>query len=1847
MANFTAYSDQRMSVLYLTRFLLFAFVLLVFQSVRGQALFNPGGGSYVNLGDLDVTGNQITVEALVMSVGPSVNIVSKHTNPGNVNYLLRPGGVEITTTNGYIAAPANFSPSPNECYHVAFTYNGSTLNYYVNGCLASTVAHSGNLVTNDLATAIGNQSACQCEAWNGYIDEVRIWNVARAEADIQANMFDLPNPTTQTGLLAYYKFDGDYTNAQGNATWNGTPVGTPQLLQNTTCDNADFTHSASAVATDVTCPGGSNGTVTLSSSGGFANYSYSVDGVNYSPTNTVNNLPAGNATVYARSGIGSCIVQVPVTISEPPAINATVTGTDPLCNGATTGTATLTVSGGTPNYSFLWSNGSTLQNPTNLPAGTNTVTITDANGCTATASIDLTDPPAVVPQASATFVSNVGVCDAVGTSTPSGGTPPYSFLWGNGATTATTNTLCEGPNPITVTDANGCTGQQILNVSVPVCLTEVDFNTWQQAGALGNGNWIVQNGGAQVRQTINGDPTFFLTPSDYINVRLKGRMRTTDNDDDYIGVVFGHKLPLGNSTVYDTYLFDWKQRNQNNGGFLGQEGFALSRIVGNIPNTGAALSPTFWGHTNTPEFTVLATDYGPGKGFVRNQFHNIEVLYTTTRAVIIVDSDTIFDLPGCYEPGRFGFYNYSQPDVYYSDFTYELFTSFNLESERVCVGDSARFIFYEPCGPFNLLSQFDELQWDFGDGTTFVNSDINTSNVNPAHLYQAAGNYTVRLIALDQFGCRDTVYRDIDILPLPQPGFTVTDHCHQDLTQFNDATVIGGSAITDWQWDLGDGNNAAIAAPQHTYGLPGLYDVSLTVTDADGCVGSTVQPVEIYALPDPAFASVAVCDGENMDLLDVSQDVTGITTWAWDLGDGTTATTAFVSHLYPAAGNYDVTLTVTSGVGCTDQVTQQVAVFPNPVADFGFTQVCAGQVTQLNDASTVAVPSSITSWAWDIGNNASIEYSTQNAQHIFGLGGAYDVTLTVTTDFGCETEVTLPVISNPNPLADATSTEACLGLPNDFTDLSSIASGTIAGWDWDFGDSNTSAVQNPQHTYGSFGTKPVTLTVTSDLGCTATIGITALVHELPVPAFAPIDDCYAANYPFANTSTIGTGALTGWVWDFGDGGTASDENPTHTYATFGTYDVQLTATSAFGCIDSITQSIVLHDNPVAGFEVPPVCQEEPVQLQDTSSIGEGNIITWDWTFAGGGTSNDQHPTHAFLTSGNVNVTLTVTSDFGCTGTVTVPVPVFPKPVAAFSAPDVCLNEETVITDLSTVATGTIDTQEWELSDGTTETQQSFNHLFSPAGIYDITLMVETNQGCRDTLVQQTEVHELPVAAFDFSNVCLDVEALFTDLSTSTSGSVNQWLWEFGDSGTATGQGPQSHPYPAAGDYDVTLVVGTDVGCWDTLTQTITIHPMPVADFTADSVCFGQPTQFTDLSSVSTGTITTTVYEFGGGQGSEQPSPSYTFPQTGYTDVTYTVITEFGCSDMVTLPIRVYVLPEPEFSAYDTCAGKEIQFTDLSTISEGVIVGHAWTMGDGTTYSSASPVHTYQIYGYHTVQLVTTSNFGCSDSVSQVIEVYPLPVPQFTPEPGEGCVPLIVQPTNSSTIPSGYTIAAYEWRFGNGGASVSESPTELYMDEGVYDVTLIATSSRGCVDSLTMNDAVTAWPKPVADFVTDTLRYHMRYPKPKITDLSQGVTIWHYDFGDGTEYEEQVPAHAYEEHGTYDIIQTVFNDFGCSDTFGIRIIVDPNLSFYIPNSFTPNGDGLNDTFFGTGEGIQDYEMWIFNRWGQQLFYSKNKDRHWEGVMNGNPVEAGMYLYKFIIRNINNRTNIYSGEVHLIR
>ena len=247
--------------------------LLISRAVFSQSLLLNADPQWISLGDIDVTGDQITVEALVYYTGGQ-NVVSKHTGATNANYLLRLNSFQLTTTSAFYFTPNPYTMNSNTWYHIAGTYDGTNVKYYVNGCLISTVPATGNLITQDLATAIGNKSFNEGEQYFGQIDEVRIWNVARTQAQIQSYMNNLPTPATQPGLLAYYKFTNNLNNSQGNALSNGISMGAATIYAPE--PPIIVTTSLTAVTPQHALCTNNNGSVIITASGNNIQYSIAI-----------------------------------------------------------------------------------------------------------------------------------------------------------------------------------------------------------------------------------------------------------------------------------------------------------------------------------------------------------------------------------------------------------------------------------------------------------------------------------------------------------------------------------------------------------------------------------------------------------------------------------------------------------------------------------------------------------------------------------------------------------------------------------------------------------------------------------------------------------------------------------------------------------------------------------------------------------------------------------------------------------------------------------------------------------------------------------------------------------------------------------------------------------------------------------------------------------------------------------------------------------------------------------------------------------------------------------------------------------------------------------------------------------------------------------------------------------------------------------------------------------------------------------------------------------------------------------------------------------------------------------
>ncbi|MGE0637046.1 MAG: PKD domain-containing protein [Bacteroidia bacterium] len=937
--------------------------------------------------------------------------------------------------------------------------------------------------------------------------------------------------------------------------------------------------------------------------------------------------------------------------------------------------------------------------------------------------------------------------------------------------------------------------------------------------------------------------------------------------------------------------------------------------------------------------------------------------------------------------------------------------------------------------------------------------------------------------------------------------------------------------------------------------------------------------------------------------------------------------------------------------GCTGSDTVVITYINNPVADFTFNTACEGTATNFTDASQSGGGTNITSWNWDFGDgNTSI---AQNPAHTYNASGTFTVRLVAENNIGCRDTILQDVTVNPAPQVDFSFTDECAGTVVNFTDQTAFPSGSITDWTWNFGDgSPVDNTQNTTHSFTNAGQYSVTLVATGDNNCTTIFSQTVEAFPIPVPDFSYSNACMNSALQFTDQSTIAAGTINSWSWDFGDGSPVSaQQNPVHSYSATGSFNAALSVVSDNGCPGSLSQNITVRDLPLPAFSNTTACEQSPADFTDNSTIANGSIVAWDWTFGDiSSNSNEQNPVHIYSADGNFDVKLVLTSDFGCMDSLTQTITVYPVPDVAFTATNSCLGDTSVFSDLSTITSGSITSWTWSFGNGNFSSAQDTVYAYPVAASYLVGLQVVSDRGCTATETTVLLVDDIPQAAFTINDICQNDNALFTDQSFITTGSLAQWDWDFGDgSPVFSGSNPPAHSYGSMGLYSVSLIVTSVGGCSDTAFNNIAVYPIPEPDFTATTACYGTATAFTDLSGIAFGSVESWTYDFNdNGVITNNSNPLYTFSTQGVFDVTLTVASDFGCEADTTYSVIVNAVPEVNFSATAVCLGTATAFTDLSAIPFGSNIAWDWNFNDGATSTLQNSFHTYANAGIFNVNLTVTSDSGCVADTILPVEVFPAPDVDFTSDIVEGCQPLAVNFTDLSIIAPGYNIVWWLWDFGDSNSSSAQNPLYVFDSAGVFSVILHVKSGNGCDNSDTIAGMITVHPKPVANFSVSPQPTTIIYPHIDFTDNSSGANQWQYDFGDNTNAALQNPQHSYSDTGTYIVQQIVTNPFGCKDTIQRIVNIDAAFTFYIPNSFTPNADGDNDYFFGTGIGISAYEMRIFNRWGEQVFAAFDENEKWNGVITKTNQLAAqdVYVYAFRITDVFGTSHTYRGKVTVL-
>ncbi len=780
-----------------------------------------------------------------------------------------------------------------------------------------------------------------------------------------------------------------------------------------------------------------------------------------------------------------------------------------------------------------------------------------------------------------------------------------------------------------------------------------------------------------------------------------------------------------------------------------------------------------------------------------------------------------------------------------------------------------------------------------------------------------------------------------------------------------------------------------------TPGQSGIFNISLTGYDSTSNLSYTyVDSVFLTSAPNASFSVSPACNGSPVIFTDNSTIVAGdsIISWTWDFGDGSPQSNQQnPMHLFSNTGGYLVTLTAGSSQGCDNSFQDSVFISDLPIVDFAFNNnSCSNTAIAFNDQSVAVGNSTLSKWLWDFDDGSPLD-TNQNPMHIFNTPGTYNVTLVVEIQNGCADSITYPVTIIASPEAAFTSANTCEGQTVAFTNNTTIAGAIPVSYQWDFGDTNTSILNNPTHLYtGGPANYNITLIATAVNGCSDTLINDIRIAAQPIPGFSftPAIACNGNIVYFTDGSTgNGIDTTLTYNWDFGDSDTSTLANPDHTYLTPGNYTITLTATVLTSCDSSISQPITILPGPTCSFTKINTCEYDSIQFNAITTTPTGTVIdsiTWDF---GDGTSYSglNSPTHLYQTAGTFYVTMTLYNDLLCTDTYIDSVIVYPAPTAAYLNSLPCSGGDIIFDgSISTGNGSNVTGWLWDFGGlgNSNDTMPIFS--FADSGSYNITLIVLTQNGCADTLINPINIIKSPDFDFTYNDPCLGEATTFTFVPLQTPTPPSNLFWEFGDNNFSSQLSP-THLYNNVDTFNVTLtVLNPNTGCSTIKEKPLVVKPVPAVGFIANDVCEESITLYTDTSTLEYGTINSWLWDLGNGANSQIQNPSATYSDPGVKTISLMVTSNLGCSSTGTQTIEVYEKPTAIFIPNPLFGSPPLTVNFINN-SIGATT-YNWDFGDGTIGTDTNPIHLYTDTGNYSIAMIATSMEGCADTAYNIVSV---------------------------------------------------------------------------------------------------------------------------------------------------------------------------------------------------------------------------------------------------------------------
>ncbi|UCG27910.1 MAG: PKD domain-containing protein [Bacteroidales bacterium] len=1088
----------------------------------------------------------------------------------------------------------------------------------------------------------------------------------------------------------------------------------------------------------------------------------------------------------------------------------------------------------------------------------------------------------------------------------------------------------------------------------------------------------------------------------------------------------------------------------------------------------------------------------------------------------------------------------------------------------------------------------DRYKWDLGDGNY-------SNDVSPSHTYYNFGMadsiYHVEMVAISPFYCTDTAETDISVYPYLEADFAVDTV--RGCSPFT-ISIENNSAgyIEEYEWDLGDGNfsNTSAASFFHTYvnatGAPVQHILQLVVkNNTRGCMDTISRIITVYPEVTSAFTQDNIIGCHPLGVNFTNQSSATATMFEWDFGDGGSSSDTDPFHLFEnftlVNANYTVRLVSTTPDLCRDTSYQNIVVHPYIHADFSVNDFegCAPFQITVDNAATGAI--SGYEWDWGDGTPGSTS-GAATLTHLYQNNGpapvVYPLRLVVENADGCTDTLIRDITVYPVVISQFTQdvTEGCNPLGVQFTNQSNVYATSFM---WEFGDGGSSDEQDPYHLFENFTlvntTHTTKLIAYSDHNCTDTSEVNITVYS-KLKADFTFDlgsSCTPFDVTFNNSSLGGVQ----YHWDFGDGNdtTVLNINPvTHRYTNPSptlpvTYEVILTVWNANNCTDELRRDVVVYPVVRADFSADASIGCHPFTVNFTNN--STGASTYNWDFGNGQSSDDTNPVMVFenysLNDTTFNVELVATNTQSCTDTFSIPITVRPYVEADFTIEYTSRCTPFDVTIYNSSINGqqydwSFDGTPYSTTSGAPISRQFVNTSYTNTQVFTIDLLVTSPQGCTSSLSRDVSVFHAVNA--DYTSITEGCNPLIVDF-TNTSQGGDEYNWEFGDNGSSIVESP-SHTYSNLSNvdsvYNVKLLVTSADLCRDSTYGQITVYATPKADFIADNTVDCPPVDITIQNTTDGGD--TFTWNFGDG------SPPYvtnnlnpiihTYNNTNVDIVTYELrlhsITANGCEDSISQNINVYPSIIVDFERDSAgCSPYFSEFTNYSVRASQ----YSWDFGDGITSALTHPSHTYfnntvndEVYD---VTLVGTSKYGCIDSITKQVTVYPMPHAEFNATPVYQYYPDVTVNLENETNAGFWN---FEWQFGDGNSSTLDEPgSHDYATWGEYNISLKAWSSQ-CEDSIEHRIRIFP-PLPVAAFVPSVNAGCMPLTVT-FTNNSIYGNSYYWDFDDGGRSTDFEPTHTFYDAGIYQIMLQVEGEGGVDYYFAeINVYTLPYVDFKVEPS----------------------------------------------------------------------------------